>query len=112
MIESTAPEPAEIQAFDPVDIDDLYAALRGVPGITVKVAAARIAPGEQGVAIDYLMVTLAIGAIPTFLQIIRTLAEAGRPRFVVIIRRGRSRVEINADNVDDVEPLVRKLFVE
>jgi hypothetical protein len=107
--DSTATE-VEVQADDPDDFDSVYSELRGVTGIAVTAVLAPSVAGEQGVALDVLMVSLSSGAVTAFLQIIRTLAEARGPKFVLSIRRGRNQVKITADTFDEVEPAMRKLF--
>jgi Effector Associated Constant Component 1 len=107
-----SPAEIEIRADEYEDLDELYVELRGAPGLTVEAISAPVEPGEQGAALDLLMVALSSGAITAFLQIIKTLAEAKGPRFSLTIRRGKDRLKITADNFDDVEPLVRKLLEE
>jgi hypothetical protein len=101
---------AEIWADDPEDGEELYAELSGVPGITVEAISAPVQPGEQGAALDVLMVSLSSGAVTAFLQIVKTLAESKGPKFVLSIRRGKNRLKITADNFDEVEPVIRRLF--
>jgi len=101
---------AEVWAQDIEDIEELYAELSGVPGVTVEAVAAAVQPGEQGAALDVLMVTLSSGAVTAFLQIIKVLAESKGPKFELSIRRGRDRLKLTADNFDEVEPVIRRLF--
>jgi Effector Associated Constant Component 1 len=110
MTDNGPPAEVEIRADEPEDLDELYLELGGVPGITVEAVSAPVEPGEQGAALDLLMVALSSGAITVFLQIIKTLAEARGPEFVLSIRRSKNQLKISANNFDDVEPLVRKLF--
>lgn len=110
MTDKGSPAKVEIRADEPEDLDELYIELGGVPGITVEAVSAPAEPGEQGAALDLLAMALSSGAITAFLQIIKTLAEAKGPKFVLSIRRGKNRLKITADNFDDVEPTVRKLF--
>jgi Effector Associated Constant Component 1 len=102
----------EAWADDLDDTDELYAELSGVPGITVETVLAPAEPGEQGAALDLLVVALSSGAVTAFLQIIKTLAEAKGPKFVLSIRRGKNQLKITADSFDEVEPLIRKLLNE
>lgn len=108
--ENVTPAVIEVWADDPEDVDDLYTELRGVAGITVEAAPVPTEPGDQGVALDLLAVALSSGAVTAFLQIIKTLAEAKGPKFVLNIRRGRNQLKVTADNFDEVEPMMRKLF--
>jgi Effector Associated Constant Component 1 len=101
---------AEVWADDAEDAEDLYAELSGIPGITAEAVSAPVQPGEQGAAFDVLMVSLSSGAVTAFLQIVKTLAEAKGPKFVLSIRRGKNQLKITADNFDEVEPAIRKLF--
>ena len=110
MTDHATPAEVEVQADNPEDIDDLYAELRGVTGVTVAAVPPPVTLGEQGAALDLLTVALSSGAITAFLQIVKTLAEAKGPKFVLKIRRGRNQLKITADNFDEVEPQIRKLF--
>jgi hypothetical protein len=92
--------------------DQLYDELRGTPGATVTAVPTPAAPGDQGVALDVLMVALSSGAVTAFLQIIKVLAESRGPKFSLKIRQGRNRLEVTADNVDEVLPLVREMLGE
>jgi hypothetical protein len=102
----------EVEAGTADDIDQLYDELRGLPGLTVTAVPAPIAPGDQGVALDVLTVALSSGAVTAFLQIIKVLAESHGPKFSLKIRQGRNRLEVTADNVDEVLPLVREMLDE
>jgi hypothetical protein len=110
MTEEFAAAEIEIQAGSREDTGGVYAALRGRSGITVRAIPAARLPGEQGVALDVLMVGLSSGAVTAFLQIIKTLAESRGPKFVLKIRRGKDKLEVTADNVDDVIPVLRELM--
>ena len=112
MTEDAALTEAEVWADDPDDTDELYTELRGIAGITVQAAPAPAGPGEQGAALDLLTVALSSGAITAFLQIIKTIAEAKGPKFVLKIRRGRNQLKITTDNLDEVGPAIRTLFGE
>jgi len=101
---------AEITANDPDDLDEVYAELRGTAGITVTAEPAPTAPGEQGAGFDVLLVALSSGAITAFLQIIKTLAESRGPKFSLKIRQGKNRLEVTADNIDEVLPVLRQLM--
>lgn len=110
MTEDIAAAEIEIRAGSREDAGDVYAALRGSPGITVRAVPAATLPGEQGVALDVLMVGLSSGAVTAFLQIVKTLAESRGPKFVLKIRRGKDRLEVTADNVEEVIPILRELM--
>jgi len=110
MAENVAPAQIEVWADNPEDVDDLYAELCGVANITVEAVPAFIAPGDQGVALDLLTVALSSGAVTAFLRIIKTLAEAKGPKFVLRIRRGKNQLKITANNFDEVEATIRKLL--
>ena len=64
------------------------------------------AAGDQGAALDILMVALSSGAVTAFLQIIRVLAESRGPKFSLKMRQGENKLEMTADNVDEVIPMV------
>lgn len=110
MTSSVKSAEVEISADDQEDLEDLYAELRGVAGVTVEAVPAPTTAGEQGAAFDVLMVALSSGAVTAFLQIIKTLADAKGPKFVLKIRHGKSYLRITADNVDEAEVAIRKLF--
>jgi Mrp family chromosome partitioning ATPase len=88
----------------------LYAELGGVAGITTTAVSAAVQPGEQGAALDVLLVSLSSGAATTFLQIIKTLADARGPKFVLSIRRGKNQLKITANDFDEAESAIRTLF--
>ena len=110
MTENTVPAEVEVSADNPEDIDDVYSELRGAPGITVTAVPVSAEPGEQGAALDVLMVALSSGAVTAFLQIIKVVAESHGPKFSLKIRQGKNRLEVTADNIDDVLPVVRELL--
>jgi hypothetical protein len=110
MTANDAPAEVELTAEDPDDIDEAYAGLRGVHGITVSAIPAPAAPGEQGAAFDILMVALSSGAVTAFLQILKVLAESRGPKFSLKIRQGKNRLEVTADNIDEVLPVIREML--
>jgi hypothetical protein len=56
------------------------------------------------------MVGLSSGAVTAFLQIIKVLAESRGPKFSLKIRQGKNRLEVTADNIDEVLPVIRELI--
>lgn len=101
--------------FSTDDIDDfeaLYGELRGMPGIDVSAIAAPISEGEQGSVLELLTVACAGGALTQLVKLLRTLVESRGPRFSLTIRKGKTRVELNARNIDDVLPAVRDMLDE
>ena len=100
----------EISAGDPDDFDALYAELRGVAGITLEAVSAPVQAGEQGSALDLLTVACSGGAITVFLQIIKTLIESRGPGFRLKIRRGGDQLEVSAESLDEVLPLIKELL--
>ena len=91
---------------DPEDLDEL----RGLPGISVEAVSAPVQPGDQGAALDVLMVALSSGAVTAFLQIVKVLADSHGPKFSLKIRQGKNRLEVTSSNIDDVLPVIRKLI--
>ncbi len=110
MTENAVPAEVEVTADNPEVIDEVYGELRGVPGITVTAVPVPAVPGEQGAALDVLMVALSSGAVTAFLQIIKVLAESHGPKFSLKIRQGKNRLEVTADNIDEVLPVIRELI--
>src|SRR5271170_7177478 len=96
----------ELSAASPEDFDALYAELRGVSGLTVTVVPAPAEPGEQGSIVDLLTVACSGGALTVFLEIVRSLVGSRGPGFVLKVRRGKDRLEITAENADEVLPLI------
>lgn len=93
------------------DFDALYAELRGVPGIVVHAVPGAVEPGDQGSVLDLLTVACASGgSVTVFLQIIKKIMESRSPHLVVKLRRGKDRLELTADNVDDVLPVIKELL--
>ncbi len=100
----------EASAEDPENLDVLYAELRGRPGIAVEAVSAPVQPGEQGAALEMLLVGLSSGAVTAFLQIIKVLAESRGPKFSLKIRQGKNRLEVTAHNIDEALPVIRELI--
>lgn len=100
----------EFSAGGPDDFDALYAELRGVSGLTVEAVAAPAQAGEQGAIVDLLTVACSSGALTAVLQIIKSLVDSRGPGFVLKVRRGKDRLEITADNAEEVLPLIEKML--
>jgi membrane-associated two-gene conflict system component 1 (EACC1) len=100
----------ELAAASPDDFDELYAELRGVSGLTVTAVPVVTEPGEQGSIIDLLTVACSGGALTVFLEIIRSLVRSRGPGFELKVRRGKDRLEITAENADEVLPLIAKML--
>jgi hypothetical protein len=100
----------ELSAAVPEDFDALYAELRGVTGFTVTAVPVSAKPGEQGSIVDLLAVACSGGALTVFLEIVRSLVESRGPGFVLKVRRGKDRLEITAENADEVLPLIAKML--
>jgi hypothetical protein len=100
--------------FDADAVDDLYAlfaALRGTAAVTVDAVMPPPVAGEQGSVLDFLTVACASGgAITTVVQIVRTLIESRGPKVRLSVRRGDDTLEISADNVDEVMPVLREML--
>lgn len=95
------------------EVDDLYALfneLRGVPGLAVEAVPAPILPGEQGSALDFLTVACSGGAITAALQLVRSVVESRGPRFSLKVRNGKDHIEIDADNVEEMLPVLKELL--
>jgi hypothetical protein len=110
MTKGAAPAELELTADSPDVVDEMYDGLRGVPGIIVTAAPISAQPGDQSVALDVLTVALSSGAVTAFLQIIKVLAESRGPKFQLKIRQGKNRLEVTADTVDEVLPVIRRLL--
>jgi len=100
----------EVSTASAEDFDALYAELRGISGLTVTAAPAPAEPGEQGSIVDLLTVACSGGALTVFLEIIRALVSSRGPGLTRKIRRGKDRVEITAENADEVLPLIAKML--
>jgi hypothetical protein len=104
------PDTLEISAADLDDFDMLYAELRGVSGIAVEAVPAPVSPGDQGGLVELLSVALSGGAVAKLLEIVQTLLDSRGPGFKLTMRRGKERLEISADNAEEVLPLLRELL--
>jgi Effector Associated Constant Component 1 len=100
----------EFSGRNPEDGEALYGALRGVPGVRLEAVAAPVAAGEQGAAFDLVTVACSSGAATVVLQIIKVLIESRGPKFSLKVRRGKDRLEITADNLDEVLPVLKELL--
>lgn len=101
---------AELALDSAEEVEAVYAALRGVPGIRVDATAATPAQGEQGTALELLTVALSGGAVTAFLQIVKTLVDSRGPGFVLKVRRGRDRLEVTADNTEQALAALREVL--
>ena len=110
MTDNTVFAEVELTADSPDDIDEVYDGLRGVPGITVIAVPAPTEPGDQGAALDVLTVALSSGAVTTFLQIIKVIAESRGPKFSLKMRLGKNTVEVTGDSIDELLPVIRGLI--
>lgn len=108
----------EMSAANLDDLDAMYDALRGTPGITVDAVQAPVTPGEQGGILELLTVACSGGAITVFLEIIKTVVESRGTTFALRIRRGRGRdredvdLQMNSDNADEILSAIRKVLGE
>lgn len=100
----------EMWAGTAEDFEALYGELRGVSGLAVEAVSAPAGAGEQGSVVDLLTVACSGGALTVLLQIVKTLVESRGPGLVFKARRGRDRIEITADNLEEALPLLNKLF--
>lgn len=100
----------EFSTEDRGDFDVLYSELRGVPGVKVEAVLATIADGDQGSVLEFLTVACSGGAITVALQIVKALVESRGPKFSLKIRRGKDRLEITADNIDEALPVLKELL--
>ena len=104
------PDVVEFSSEDPEDFEALYDELRGVPDIRVEAVPAPIVRGEQGSVIEFLTVACSGGAITVVLQIVKTLVESRGPKFSLKIRRGKDRLELTADSVEEALPVLKELL--
>jgi hypothetical protein len=100
----------ELTADSPDDIDEVYDGLRGIPGIRVTAIPVPTQPGDQGAALDILMVALSSGAVTAFLQIIKGARRLTRAEVQPEDTPGKNKLEVIADNVDEVLPVIRELI--
>jgi hypothetical protein len=101
----------ELSTGDADDLDALYAELRGNPGITVRAVPAPLEPGDQGSAMDFLVVACSSGgAITVLIQILKDFTKARSSRFSLRVRNGDREIEIKAENID--EAFLRKMLDE
>ena len=83
-----------------------------MPGISVEAVPAPIVEGDQGSVLEFLTVACSGGAITVALQIVKTLAESRGPKFSLKIRRGKDRLDITADNLDEALPVLEEWLDE
>lgn len=100
----------QLSTDDLNDLEVLYAELHGTSGIRVETQLAPIEPGDQGTLIDFLTVACEGGAVTVFLQIIKTVVDSRGPQFVLKIRHGKDRIEINAKTINEALPVIRELI--
>jgi len=100
----------EISAEDSRDLLAVYRELRGQSGIEVAAESAPEVPGEQGAAIELLTVALSGGAVASLIDLVRAFVESRGPAFKLTFRNGKQKLDIQADNLDEAEPLLRQLL--
>lgn len=76
--------------------------MQGVPAATL--------PGEQGSAVKLLTVAFSGETVTAFLQIIKTVPQSRGPAFELTLRRGKDRLEITADSIEEAMPLIKELI--
>ncbi|MGW4565865.1 effector-associated constant component EACC1 [Streptomyces sp. NPDC004561] len=103
-------EAVEIRSGHPDDLDAVYDELRGVTGLRVRGVPVAAAPGEQGSVLEFVTVACSGGAITILFQIVKTLVESRGSGITLTFRRGEDRLEVTAKNVEEVLPLLEKLF--
>jgi hypothetical protein len=100
----------EFAVEDIDDLDALFNELRGTAGLAVQAVPAPIVVGEQGSVLDFLTVACAGGAITAALQLVRSVVESRGPSFSLKVRSGKDRIEINADNVEEMLPVLKEML--
>jgi catechol 2,3-dioxygenase-like lactoylglutathione lyase family enzyme len=95
---------------NPEDSEAFYDELQGVPGVHVEILPGPVAPGDQGPVLEFLTVACSGGAITVVLQIVKALVESRGPKFSLKFRRGKDRLEITAETVDEALPLLKDLL--
>jgi hypothetical protein len=100
----------EIRAGTTDDLDAIYNELRGVVGVHVRAESPQGVPGEQGSALEFITAACSGGAITILLQIVKTLVESRGSQITLKFRRGGDRLEVTANNVDEILPLLENLF--
>ena len=108
--QGTSGQLVEFSTQDIDDLDVLYQELRGTPGLVVEPVQAPMVEGEQGSALDLLTVACSGGAVTALLQLVKSVVESRGPKFSLKVRRGKDRLEINADNVEEILPLLKRLL--
>ncbi len=100
----------QVSAEDARNLMVLYRELRGLPGTTVSAESEPTGPGEQGSAIELLTIGLSSGAVTAMVELLRTLVESRGPAFKLTLHQGKQKLEVRADTIDEVEPLLHQLF--
>jgi hypothetical protein len=108
--EVTDDDVLELSTGNLSDLEALYSELYGTSGIRVEAEFARIEPEDQGALIEFLTVSCEGGAITIFLQIVKALVDSRGPQFVLKIRHGKDRIEVNAKTIDEALPIIRALI--
>jgi hypothetical protein len=102
--------PIEISAQAQEDLEATHAELQGKPGINVMSKYPAIDAGEQGGAIELLTVALSGGGGTAFVKLITLLVESRGSSFTLTIRRGKTKVELRADNASEALPLIKEMI--
>lgn len=99
----------EIRAPEPGDLEAAYKVLRGKQGIDPEFVTATPEPGYLGGVAEVLTVALSTGAVTAFLQLITALVKSRGPAVKLNIRRGKDKVEISSDSVEEGLSLLREI---
>lgn len=89
------------------EFNAVYTRLCGAPGLRVTVPTAT-ADGTQGGEIE--LITVAFTAAAGLFKLLTAIVESRGPAFKLTIRQGRNKVELTADNVEEVAPALKELL--
>ncbi len=101
----------EVSVSDQSQLRALRDWLHGVPAVSVTLRSGVPGPGEQG-ALDYLTVLASSGGLITAIKIFPEFLRSRRAGLTIRVKAKGKEVTLNATNVDDVMPILRKVLDE
>ncbi|ADP80473.1 effector-associated constant component EACC1 [Pseudofrankia inefficax] len=102
-----------ISAADAADLLSLRTWLRRVNGLEVKLSPTAPSSGEQGAGWDVLSVVAGSGGVGVaMLATIKSWIESRRSSLRIRVKDSSSEreIELDAENIDDVMPLLKKML--
>lgn len=100
----------EVAVSDLAEFRSLRAWLERVPDVRVEQRAGTPRPGEQGAADVLMMLASGSGVLAVAMQTLPDFLRSRRSGLSVTLKTEGKELTLTADNLQDVKPLIEKLF--